>query len=177
MWGNVLIVLAGLFSLIVIAGFFLPSKVSFSRTLSLDADKKKVFEFINDLKKWRQWTAWSKENDARIALTYEGKEKGVGAVKRWKGKKMGAGRMEIIKSEPYKNVVVEIIFISGMRFESNFQLVSEETVTHVTWNMHGRVRRFGIAKIIGLLLPGWMGKDMQTGLKILKMISENKEPH
>ncbi|MBC8046455.1 MAG: SRPBCC family protein, partial [Fimbriimonadaceae bacterium] len=127
------------------------------------------------LHKWKLWSAWSPENDAPITFIYEGKEKGEGAIMKWKGKKMGAGRMEIINCEPYKNMQLEILFNnSGFRMQSYFELIPAKDTTHITWKMEGKIRRFGIAKIIGLLLPRWMGRDMQTGLKILRLICEKK---
>lgn len=175
MWEIVFGILAGIFSVIVLAGFFIPSKIAFSKTTDIAAEKRVIFGYLEDLRKWQQWSQWSEANDAPITCTYEGKERGRGAIMQWKGKKMGSGKMEIKTCVPHKELQIEIIFHnSGFTMQSYFLLTSAKHSTQVTWRMEGRIRRFGIAKFIGLLLPKWMGKDMQTALKILKMLCEER---
>ncbi|MFN0274243.1 MAG: SRPBCC family protein [Chitinophagales bacterium] len=172
MWEIIFGVLAGIFVLVVLIGTFLPSKLKFSRTLSIDAERKTIFGYLEDLHKWKLWSQWSPENDAPITFTHEGKEKGSGAMMRWKGRKMGAGKIEIKECVPHKFLMAEISFSSGFKLQSFFELIQDGNTTHVTWRMEGKIKRFGVARFIGLMIPRWMGKDMQTALKILKMHSE-----
>lgn len=174
MWQIIFGVLAGIFVLIVIVGTFLPSKLKFSRTLSIDAERKLIFSYLDDLHKWKLWSQWSPENDAPITFTYEGKEKGIGAVMRWSGKKMGKGKVEITETTPHKFLHAEISFSSGFKLQSYFELQQDTDTTHIVWRMEGKVKRFGVARIIALMIPKWMGQDMQTALKILKMLCEAK---
>lgn len=175
MWEIILTGLAAIFVLIVLSGFFIPSTIAFKRSLTIDADKKLIFSYLDDLHNWKLWSAWSSENDAPIQFTYEGAEKGEGAIMKWKGKKLGAGKMEIKHTVPYKLLENEIMFNnSGFKLQSKFELTPASDATHVTWSMQGKIKRFGIAKIIGLLLPRWMGRDMETSLKILSMLCVKK---
>jgi hypothetical protein len=174
MWEIIFGVLAGIFILVIVIGTFLPSTLSFSRTLSIDADRKTVFSYLEDLHNWKLWSQWSPENDVPIIFTYERKEKGVGSIMRWRGKKMGNGKVEIKECVPHKLLQAEIVFSSGFKLQSFFELQQDGNTTHIVWRMQGKVKRFGVARVIGLMIPKWMGKDMQTALKILKMVCERK---
>lgn len=94
MLSTILIILSGAFALLIIVGIFLPSKISFERNLSINADKKIIFSYLENLKQWETWSAWSTQNDASIIFTFPEKYFGTGAIMQWKGKKLGAGRME-----------------------------------------------------------------------------------
>jgi len=169
MIGTILIVLAGLFAAIIIAGLFISSKYRFSKSILIHADKKKVFNSIDELKEWAIWSAWSKDNDKTIDISYGEKSQGVGAIMNWKGKKMGRGEIAIKKSEPYKEMLAHAVFNKGI-FKMDFQFTLEEEKDHtkLTWLVSGKTKRSAFAKILGRIIPKWMGKDIETSLKILK---------
>jgi len=173
MIGTILLVIAGIFAAIIVGGIFISSKYRFAKTALIRCDKKTVFNYIDDLAMWQKWSAWSKEKDHRINITFDQKQEGVGAKMFWKGGKMGKGEMEIKKSDPYKDILLAVVFNKGV-FKMEFEFVFEEEKeqTKVSWFVSGRTRRGGFAKILGRLLPKWMGKDMETSLKILKHLCE-----
>ncbi|MFZ1609716.1 MAG: SRPBCC family protein [Chitinophagales bacterium] len=175
MLSTILLILSGAFALLIIVGIFLPSKISFERNLSINADKKIIFSYLENLKQWETWSAWSTQNDASIIFTFPKKYSGTGAIMQWKGKKLGAGRMEILKSNPNQQLEMQLMFNnSGFRIYYFFTLKDIGGSTHVQWEAIGKMRRIGIAKIIALMLPKWMGRDMEIGLKILKQTAEKK---
>ncbi|HRF76833.1 MAG TPA: hypothetical protein PLB46_09695, partial [Chitinophagales bacterium] len=85
MVSTILISIAGFFALIIIIGIFIPSKYRFIRTTTIDADRRKVFNTIDDLTTWKEWSAWSKNKDPKIDITYGEKTSGNGASMQWKG--------------------------------------------------------------------------------------------
>lgn len=173
MISTLLIILAIVFALIVIAGIVLPSKITFERNLSIDAEIKKVYALIEDFNNWQSWSAWNTFNDPSLTHTFSEKTAGKGAVMQWKGKKLGSGRIEIIQCKPYTQLEMQLSFNnSGFRITYHFNLKELSGTTHVQWKATGRMRRIGIAKIIALMLPRWMGRDMQIGLKLLKQVAE-----
>lgn len=175
MIATILIILAGIFAAIVIISFFLPSKIAFERNLTIQAEIKSVFNYVDDLILWQTWSAWSKFNDQKIICTIDTKHKGKGATMHWKGKKLGSGKMEITASNPYQSVELALFFNnSGFRIHYYFIFSEITDGTHVQWRASGKMRRFGVAKLIALMLPRWMGRDMEIGLKLLKQVSENK---
>ncbi|MFN3940015.1 MAG: SRPBCC family protein [Chitinophagales bacterium] len=175
MIAQLFIILAGIFATIVVVSFFLPSKIVFERSLTIQADIKSVFSYVNDLTYWQTWSAWSKFNDHSIICTFNAKHTGKGAVMHWKGKKLGKGKMELTGSKPNKNLESELYFNnSGFRIFYQFIFTELADGTHVQWIASGKMRRFGIAKWIALMLPRWMGRDMEIGLQLLKQLAENK---
>lgn len=166
-------ILAGVFVAIILVGLFISSKYSFSKSISISADKKTVFNYIDDLNDWQKWSAWSTNNDPKIKITYGDKHEGTGAIMYWKGSKMGKGEIEIKSSDPYRELLMTANFNKGVfRMEFKFQLEEDKGSTTVKWFVSGRTRRGGFAKILGRILPRWMGKDMEISLKILKHLSE-----
>lgn len=173
MLGTILMIIAGLFAAIVLVGIFIPTKYRFSKQAIIQTDKKNVFNTVDDLAQWKIWSAWSPENDHKIKITYGDKQSGTGAKMMWKGSKMGKGDMEIVQSDPYKEIQMNVVFNKGVfKMEFRFLIEEEKNATKITWYVSGRTRRGGFAKILGRLLPRWMGKDMETSLKILKHFCE-----
>ncbi len=176
MVGTILLFIAGFFALIIILGLFIPSKYRFSRTTTIDADKKKVFNTIDDLTTWPKWSAWSPEKDKNIDITFGEKTSGNGATMTWKGTSMGKGNMQIDATDPYNTIHMTALFNKGlfkMNFTFTIQSVSENSID-VTWAVTGRTKRGGFAKILGRMLIKAMGRDMETALKILKLYCEGK---
>lgn len=172
---TILIILAGIFAAIVVVSFFLPSKIAFERNLTIYAEIKNVFHYVDDLNHWKTWSAWSSLNDPKIICTIDSKHKGKGAVMLWKGKKLGSGKMEITASKPYQSIESTLFFNnSGFRIYYHFTFSEIPDGTHVQWQATGKMQRFGVAKLIARMLPRWMGKDMEIGLKLLKQLAENK---
>ncbi len=174
MVGTILLSIAGFFALIIVIGLFIPSKYSFSRTTTIDADKRKVFNTIDDLTSWKQWSAWSPEKDHRIAISYGDKTSGTGAQMFWKGGTMGKGEMQITSTDPYQTINLNAIFNKGvfkMEFTFKIESINEKSVD-VSWIVAGKTKRGGFAKLLGRFLPKMMGKDMETALKILKHLCE-----
>ncbi len=173
MLGTILMIVAGLFAAIILVGIFIPTKYRFSKHTIIQSDKKAVFNAIDDLEQWKVWSAWSAENDPKINIRYGEKHDGTGGKMIWKGSKMGKGDMEITKSEPYKEIEIYVVFNKGVfKMDFRFLIEEEKNATKITWFVSGRTRRGGFAKILGRLLPRWMGKDMETSLKILKHYCE-----
>ena len=167
-------VIAGLFSLLIVIGLFISSKYKFSKSITINSDKKTIFNTLDDLSTWKKWSAWSPENDPKIEITYGDKESGNGAMMYWKGKKMGKGEIQIKNAEPYKEIVLSAIFNKGV-FKMDFNIVLEEIKENeilVKWIVSGKTRRGAFAKILGRMLPKWMGNDIVTSLKVLKHLCE-----
>ena len=174
MVSTILISIAGFFALIIIIGIFIPSKYRFIRTTTIDADRRKVFNTIDDLTTWKEWSAWSKNKDPKIEITYGEKTSGYGASMQWKGGTMGKGEITITQTEPCQTIHINAIFNKGvfkMEFTFIIEAVNDKSVD-VSWVVTGKTKRGGFAKLLGRFLPKMMGRDMETALKILKHYSE-----
>lgn len=173
---EILIGIAGFFALIIVVGIFIPRKYSFHKTIVINADKKHIFNTIDNLSTWKVWSQWSPERDPSIVLTYSEDTQGVQSWMEWKGKKMGAGKMEITTTDPYRRIDLAAAFNKGL-FKMDFAFTLEELKEGqiaVKWTISGLTKRGGFAKMLGRMLPKMMGKDMEIALKILQAYCEGK---
>lgn len=163
-------IIAGLFAALIVVGLFIPRSYRFSKTIVVTGDKKSIYNTIDDLSTWSIWSQWSPERDPGITITLSAPAQGVNSWMEWKGKKMGAGKIEINATDPYKTISVAAAFNKGlfkMDFLFSFEELKENHIA-VKWTVSGKTKRGGFAKILGRMLPRMMGRDMEIALKILK---------
>lgn len=151
-----------------------PDDFRYARTIRIEAPPEKVFALVDDLHAWAGWSPWEKLDPA-MKRTYAGPQKGVGASYAWDGeKKVGAGRMEIVRSEAPSRIGLSLDF--ERPFEAHnaceFTLAISEGKTVVTWAMTGKNPFF--SKLVGLFvdMDAMIGKDFETGLANLKALAE-----
>ncbi len=171
---TILLVIAGLFAALIVVGLFIPRAYSFSKSIVVHGDKKAIFNTIDDLSTWKTWSQWSAERDPAIVITYSDHTQGVHSWFEWKGKKMGAGKLEITATEPYRSIAASTAFNKGL-FKMDFLFTLEELKDNtilVKWTVSGKTKRGGFAKILGRMLPRMMGRDMEIAMKILKHYCE-----
>lgn len=170
MIGTILLVIAGVFAVLIVAGLFISRNYSFHKSIVIHGDKRSIFNTLDALPTWKIWSQWSPERDPAIQLTYSDTPQGVASWFEWKGKKMGAGKLEITASEPYKSMQASVSFNKGL-FKMDFLFTLEELKENtilIKWTVSGKTKRGGFAKILGRMLPRMMGKDMEIALKILQ---------
>jgi len=152
-----------------------PTEYRVERSATIDAPAKLVFDQVNNHKMRDAWSPWEKM-DPDMTKSYEGPESGVGAVYKWSGNdSVGTGVLEILESVPNEYIKSKLVFTDPWESKSTVEWTFEETEngTMATWAVNGE-------------LPGYlfwmgqedmdemMGKDFQSGLDQLKIISEEK---
>jgi hypothetical protein len=148
--------------------------VSVSRTGTVAALPDAVFEQVNDLHNWEDWSPWAKLDPAAKG-TYEGPPAGVGASFAWAGNRnIGEGRMTITESRPSELVRFKLDFLKPFK-ETNsaeFAFKPEGGQTRVTWTMSGQNSFF--AKAIGLIIncDNMIGKQFEKGLEQLNLVTQ-----
>lgn len=169
--GIALLVIIGL---IIVVSLFLPSKIKVERSISINAPTEIIFEQINTLKNWNNWSPWYKL-DTAVVQTYFGGEKGKGAGYTWDSKNsdVGTGKLTIVESAPYDSIITALDFMEqGTAFGGfNFKKKGEATV--VTWYMNSDMGWNPIGKIFGLFMDGMLGPDFEKGLVDIKKVSES----
>jgi len=152
-----------------------PDTFRVERSTVIAATPETVFPFIDDFHQWALWSPWEKI-DADLAKTYSGPDQGKGAVYEWTGKKTGAGRMEITRSSPNSEILIDLQFLKPFKAQNvaHFTLAPDAGGTAVTWSMTG-TQNF-MMKLMGLVfnMDKTVGKDFATGLASLKAVSEAK---
>lgn len=168
---------------VIVGGFlayvaFLPDVFQLTRTAVIAAPPEAVFGYLEDFRKWQDWSPWAKR-DPNAKATFSGEAKGKGAIFEWDGNKdVGAGRMTILQSRPAGGLNIKLDFKRPYEASNNvtFLLKPEAGGTRVTWSMGGRQSYF--EKAFCTLMGGLdriVGPDYEKGLANLKAVAEAKK--
>ena len=169
---KILIGLLVLVGVLLIVSFFLPSSYKVERSTEINAPASVVFDQVNTLKNWENWSPW-RDIDPTMVTTYNETAAGEGAKAMWTGNKSGNGEQTIIVSEPAKHLQMKLVFKEPDKMESDEHWMFEEKdgKTKVTWSMEGKLD-WPIGRFFGLFMDKMLGKDFEKGLTKLKEVGE-----
>ena len=173
MFTTIALVVIGLIAIVLIAAAARPNSFRIERGATIAAPPEKIVALIDDFHAWGQWSPWE-TIDPTMTRTFEGPERGVGAIYGWTGAgKAGTGRMEILENSLTK-VVIKLDFIKPFEAHNTaiFTLEPQGDTTRVVWAMEG-AQPF-IAKLMGLVfnMEKMVGPDFEKGLVSLKAAAE-----
>lgn len=156
-------------TLVFFAGFLLPRKISVSRSIYVHAGADLVFEQINTLKNWENWSPWNK-TDKSVIIRYSGPDKGENAAYSWESEneKTGNGRIEILQSYPYDSIVLEMDFIEKGNAICRFIFSQADSGTVITWKLYSELGRNPLTRYYGLLMKKYVADDFESGLENLE---------
>jgi ribosome-associated toxin RatA of RatAB toxin-antitoxin module len=167
-----IIIMIALMVLFLIIPVFLPAQAEASDQIGIKAKPERVFEAVNRLQNWKQWSPF--ETDSTMTNTYEGKQAGVGAIRHWKGQKMGEGSIEIVQSKPYTIIETRLNFGPQGKGKGQWHFEQQGDFTRVTWHLQIDSLQYPFGKWLGLIMPGMMKKMIDQGLNKLKTVSEKQ---
>ena len=164
-----LLVFVLLLVVVIGVGFFLPGSYEVVRERELPATPEEIHPWLEDLRRWPEWTAWGADHP-EIVYTYEGAERGAGAIYSWKEQgDVPSGRVEITHASLDKGVRYDLSIDQG-RFVSKGALEyrprGESTV--VVWTMRGELARDPLQRYMGLFMDRFVGSDFEGGLARLE---------
>ncbi len=170
---TLLIGLVALIVLLIVIALFLPSAAHIERSASIAAPPAAVFEIVNSLKRFNEWSPWY-ELDPSAQFTYSGPEQGVGSRVQWSSDdpELGAGSQEIVESVPLQRVRTQLDFADDGQANAELKLVPDGPGTNVTWALD---MQFGYnlpARYFGLWLDRVLGPYYEKGLSNLTVIAE-----
>lgn len=170
------VVILSVIIFLVILSFVLPSNVKVERKILIKVSSELVFNQINELKNWRNWTIWA-EKDSSIYLNpsaYSNPSMGVGATFNWKSEhdEVGEGKLKIIKSQPF-DVIEAMLDFGGSDALSYWSFQQKEDLIEVTWGINIDLGFNPISKWFGLFMEDYLAVDIEKGLEKLKKYSEN----
>ena len=146
-----------------------PDAFHVSRSAAIAAPSSVLFEHVNDLHKFQDWSPWAKM-DPHSKISYEGPVAGVGAKFAWESKKTGAGSMTILKSTPDELIGIKLDFLKPMKATNTveFTFAPTEGGTVVTWSMEGKNNFIG--KAFGMIVDfeKMCGTQFEQGLENLR---------
>lgn len=161
-------------AIILVSAAMQGDELKVTRSATFNTTPDKVFEQVNDFRKWDAWSPWAKL-DPNMTVTHSGAANGVGAVHTWKGNgDVGEGKMTINASHPYEHIGIDLEFIAPMAAsnKTDFTFKANGDKTDVTWTMVGK-KNF-ITKIFNVFfdLDKMIGADFEKGLAQMKPIVE-----
>jgi Polyketide cyclase / dehydrase and lipid transport len=151
-----------------------PDTFSVQRSATLNAPAEKIFAILNDFQQWRGWSPWENK-DPEMKRTYEGSERGKGAVYAWDGNKnVGSGRMEILEATTPSRVLIKLDFFRPFEGHNTaeFTMSPQGNATNVDWVMRGPAPFMFKVMEVFISCDKMIGKDFETGLANLKALVE-----
>jgi len=152
-----------------------PDELNIERTTTIAAPARAVFDQVNDLHKWDNWSPWAKLDPA-AKVSFEGAQAGQGAVFKWAGNdKIGEGMMTVTESRPGDLVKIKAEFFKPFEGSnvSEFSFKPNGSGTAVTWSVTGRNDNFFVKAICLVMnMQKTLGGEMEKGLAQMKSIVE-----
>jgi uncharacterized protein YndB with AHSA1/START domain len=150
-----------------------PDTFRIQRAVSINAPAEKIFQYINDFRKWVDWSPWERM-DPELKRSFSGTASGQGSVYEWEGPKVGKGRMEIAKISPPTSILIDLDFLKPFEAHNiaEFTLEPSGSTTTVTWAMYGPSPYIAKVMHIFFSMDKMVGKDFETGLANLKASAE-----
>jgi hypothetical protein len=158
--------------ILLIISFFLPDKVSVERSMVINAPTHEIFDKINTIQAWQEWSPWF-EQDPNMEVEFYGPNSGVGSGYSWKSRKLGNGQITITESIPFRLVGLELNFEQHGISETGFILQSTRDGTLVIWSMDTELGWNPITRYFGLFMDLMLGSEFQKGLQNLARVVES----
>jgi hypothetical protein len=153
-----------------------PGDVHVERQASIAAEPRAVYERINDLRRFTEWSPWAKLDPA-MKTSFDGPPAGVGASYSWSGdQNVGTGSLTIIESIPDSKVGMRLEFLEPFASTSQVQFTLSPSAegTRVSWAMSGRNDFMAKLGSVFIDMEGMIGRDFENGLASLKALAERE---
>ena len=159
--------------LLLIVSQLLPGKYHVERSITVAAKPEAIHPWLNNLKKWPEWSAWTAAKDPSLTYSYEGPEEGAGAISKWEAKKLGQGQMKLVEADVAKGVKFDLSFEHGKYLSTGtLSYAAAEGGTKITWSVDGKLSRNPVDRFFGMFMETFMAPDLEEGLGNLKKKAE-----
>jgi hypothetical protein len=153
-------------------GSRLPAKWEVIETLTIRADRERLFDYLNCIQNWEHWTIWSKEVNPSFEFSYEGEKSGTGATQCWKANRQ-FGKTKICSVQRPEKIAFMFTFGHGHHMMKGcLTLRPRGAETEVVWAAYGDSGNNPTRKIMARMMAPYMKKDFERGLQRLKTIIE-----
>lgn len=152
-----------------------PEDFKIMRAATFDAPPAKVFEQVNDFRKWDAWSPWAKI-DPTMKVTHSGAASGVGSAYAWVGNSdAGEGKMTITRSHPNDHIAIDLEFIKPFASKNvtEFTFKPNGEKTDVNWTMTGKNNFVLKAFSLVMNMDALVGGDFEKGLAQMKPVVES----
>ncbi len=170
---RILIIIVLLIGVAVVIGFLLPREQHVERSLLVEAAPAVVFEQVNNLKNWENWSPWIKLDPASVR-NYSDPAVGTGAFYTWssENKNVGSGKMTILESMPNSRVSTQLEFEGMETATGYFKFEPDGAGTKVTWAFDANMGSNPFFRLMGLMMDKMLGKNFDECLQGIKKAAE-----
>ena len=169
----VVLVLAAIF---VGGGFLLPSTYAIERSTSIAAGPDQIAPYVQDLKRWQDWTIWNSTDNPEFESSYAGPESGTGAEMSWTEGTSGTGSLKIAKLGAHGGIeygfTMEYAMIGEASGTGSIELQPTGESTEVRWKEEFTTDEM-LGRWMGLFSDVAMGDMLETSLDKLKSKAES----
>jgi uncharacterized protein YndB with AHSA1/START domain len=168
------VILAVAIAAILVLAATKPGTLRVQRAIRIKAPPEQIFPLIDDFHQWPKWSPYENKDPA-MKRSYDGAERGKGAVYAWDGdKNVGSGRMEILESTTPSKIVIKLDFFTPFEGHNTaeFTMLPQGDATHVTWLMYGPANFMSKLIQVFMNLDRMIGRDFEAGLANLKTLTE-----
>src|SRR3979409_1846756 len=175
---TIAVILAIAIAVVLILAATKPDTLRVQRSVRIKAPPEGIFPLISDFHQWRNWSPYE-QKDPAMKRTYDGAERGKGAVYAWEGdKNVGSGRMEILEASVPTKIVIKLDFFAPFEGHNTAEFTmlpqgdATNVTTNVTWLMYGPTPFMGKIMHVFMNIDRMVGKDFEIGLANLKRLTE-----
>lgn len=163
---------------LVVGAIALPSSWRVERAVVIAAPPAQIHPLVEDLARWPEWTAWTRERDPELRVERGPVTVGAGASGRWESPRTGSGTLEITRSSLRGGVDLSMAFEGRpMRVTNEFRYEEVEGGTRVTWSAAGDLGSDLLGRcLMALGSESILGRDLDRGLAELRRRVEEGSP-
>ncbi len=170
----ILIISSSLLLGLFLFGLFLPSEYKIERKIEIEGSLHTISNYITDLTKWEEWSYMSSKKDSTMKFVYKDSQFGKNSIANWKSEYMGEGILKIYDVQGNHKIHYEIIIgENDHRINGTFTLDSLDGKVRLGWIDYGELGINPIARIFGMFMEKFIGKDQEESLQHLKKIIEH----
>ncbi|MDQ3051985.1 MAG: SRPBCC family protein [Bacteroidota bacterium] len=157
---------------LVVISLFLPAKVHIERSVVINAPVKTVYNTVNNLKSWINWSYWD-QIDPNMISRFEGPESGVGAIHRWESEHelVGNGSMTFTETAEPNKILTSFEFDQTWITPGGWLFEEVQGGSKATVFMDMEMPFY--ARIPGMFMDGKLGADFDKTLAGLKNYTES----
>lgn len=163
----------GILVLAVLSGYFLPRTWHAQASRTIAAPPAVVHALVEAPRTWPGWVPWSKTFDDSLMTTFEGPERGVGAVFAWSGTKgLGSARLTLVECQPSQGIAYDLV-IAGAEYPTRGRIALEAVGagTQVTWSDGGQLGTSPIPRLFRPMMETNLARTFSEALERLEKLA------
>jgi hypothetical protein len=168
---KIFIVLFVIIALLAGGIYAIPESWKVERELWIAQAPNKIYPYLVNLRKWKEWSSQGMAEDEQVEITYQGPAEGIGAIQEWKSKTHDVGgSIKIIDVQQNQKVAYEISMgANEPRMKAQVLILPENNGAKVTGSAEGHNGWNPKNRLLSLFLDNFIGGDFEKGLQQLKI--------